>query len=373
MSRRESKKPKQPVQISDEMRHALNEVLESAVAIAGANFGNIQLLDQVTGDLRIVVHRGFPDWWIEYWDGVTIGRGACGTALEKGKRVIVADVETNPIFVGTDALEIQLRAGIRAVQSTPIMSAAGKPLGMFSTHYRKPGQPDAHALKLLDLLARQAATVIEMARVNMELRQQLNAETVWTPILKYWFGKPEATRAYLDQRNELWFGGAKETDAYIRAHFAAEIEAASQGQLKAWEDEPESCLALILLLDQFSMNLERDTRRCYERSAMAIPIAERAIERGFDRKVHLAQRAFFYMPLEHSEELAHQRRAIELFKQMIGDFPGELRECAESYLDYANQHFRVVEEYGRFPGRNEVFGRTSTAKEKKYLDDGGWF
>jgi GAF domain-containing protein len=147
-------KPKAPVQVSDELRRALNEVLESAVAIAGANMGNIQLLDAETGDLRIVVHLGFPDWWINYWDGVTIGRGACGTALEKGKRVIVADVETNPIFVGKDSLEIQLRAGVRAVQSTPIMSTSGKPLGMFSTHYRKPGQPDAHALNLLDLLAR---------------------------------------------------------------------------------------------------------------------------------------------------------------------------------------------------------------------------
>jgi len=195
----------------------------------------------------------------------------------------------------------------------------------------------------------------------------------WNSILDYWFGKPEATQSYLDERNDLWFGGADTTDEFIRANFAKEIEAASRGQLKAWESEPESCLALIVLLDQFSMNIERDTRRCYERSALAIPIAEKAIERGFDKKVHFVKRSFFYLPFEHSESMDDQRKAVELFQKLIQDFPTELRGTAESFHRYAILHLEVVEKYGRFPGRNDVFGRTSTAEEKKYLDDGGWF
>jgi len=194
----------------------------------------------------------------------------------------------------------------------------------------------------------------------------------WKDVLEYWFGKPEETKEYFNSRNKLWFGAAEKTDEHIRAHFAKDVESASRGEISAWEDQPESCLALILLLDQFSMNMERDTRRCYERSSMSIPIAERAIASGFDRQVHISQRVFFYLPLEHSESLSHQRKGIELFQQMTLDYPAAVREKAEGFLRFAVLHFEVIEKFGRFPGRNELFGRKSTEEEKRYLDEGGW-
>jgi PAS domain-containing protein len=91
--------------------------------------------------------------------------------LERGKRVIVEDVEQSPVFVGTPGLEIQLKAGVRAVQSTPLVSRTGKPLGMFSTYYKKPHTLDERTLKLLDLLAGQAADMIEYARAEDSLRE----------------------------------------------------------------------------------------------------------------------------------------------------------------------------------------------------------
>ncbi|HET6438562.1 MAG TPA: PAS domain-containing protein [Anaeromyxobacter sp.] len=148
----------------------LTEIVDAAIAISGADFGNIQILDARSGDLRLAAQRGFPGWWLDHWKTAPRGRGSCGTALERGERVIVEDVEQSPIFVGTPNLEIQRRAGIRAVQSTPLMSRSGDPLGMVSTHYRKPGRPDERALRLLDLLARQTADIIERARAEEAMR-----------------------------------------------------------------------------------------------------------------------------------------------------------------------------------------------------------
>jgi PAS domain-containing protein len=148
----------------------LTRIVEAAIAIAGADFGNIQLLDPATGDLTIVAQQGFPQWWLDFWNRVRKGRGACGTALEHGARVIIEDVEHSPVFADPAVLEAQRKAGVRAVQSTPLVSRSGKPLGMFSTHWRAPHRPDDRTLRLLDLLSRQAADMIEWAQTEEMLR-----------------------------------------------------------------------------------------------------------------------------------------------------------------------------------------------------------
>ncbi len=182
----------------------LAEVVDAAISITDADFGNIQLLDPDTGDLRIAAHRGFPQWWLDFWDSVTAGHGVCGTALARGERVIVEDVEQSPIFVGTEALEVQRRAGVRAVQSTPLLSRSGSPLGMFSTHYRTPHRPDPRSLALLDLLARQAADIIARTATEKALRGS------------------DLSAAALDERNRL----ARDLhDSVTQALFAATMKA----------------------------------------------------------------------------------------------------------------------------------------------------
>ena len=114
----------------------LGAVVDAAIAISGADFGNVQLLHPKAGVLQIAAQRGFPQWWVDSWNNVTKSQGVCGTALERGERVIVQDVEQSPIFAGTPALEVQRRAGVRAVQSTPLVTRSGKALGVFSTHYK---------------------------------------------------------------------------------------------------------------------------------------------------------------------------------------------------------------------------------------------
>jgi two-component sensor histidine kinase len=150
----------------------LGAIVEAAMAIAGADFGNVQLLDAETSKLQIVAQRGFPQWWIDSWNSVAAGCGSCGAALE-GKRVIVENVEESQIFAGTPELEIQLKAGVRACQSTPLVSRSGNMLGMFSTHYKKPSRPDERTLRLLDLLAREAADFIEHLQGQEALRAAL--------------------------------------------------------------------------------------------------------------------------------------------------------------------------------------------------------
>lgn len=157
-----------------DLKPVLTAVVDAAITICGADFGNVQLLDADSAELRIVAQRGFPKWWIEFWNTTCEGRGGCGTALEQGRPVIVEDVEQSPIFAGTRALRMQLKAGVRAVQSTPLLSRSGKVLGMFSTHYKTAHRPDERTLGLLDLLARQASDLIERAQAEEKLNQ-LNA------------------------------------------------------------------------------------------------------------------------------------------------------------------------------------------------------
>ena len=151
----------------------LAEILDAGIEITAADMGNIQLLDDA-GRLRIAAHRGFDPAFLEFFDQVHDGLAACGSALQKGERVIVEDVAGSPVFAGTPALDAMLAAEARAVQSTPLVSRTGEVLGMFSTHYRQARRPTQRELQLLDLLARQAADLIERRRGD-DGRSQLSA------------------------------------------------------------------------------------------------------------------------------------------------------------------------------------------------------
>jgi PAS domain S-box-containing protein len=155
----------------DELQPALLAVVDAAIAITGADFGSIQLLDPTSGDLRIAAQRGFSVSRVKFWDRVSAGKGTCGTALHRGERVVVFDLEQSEIFAVTPWLEVQRKAGVRAVQSTPLVTRAGWPIGIFSTHCRTPQRPDARMLVMLDLLARQAADLIERAQVETRLHK----------------------------------------------------------------------------------------------------------------------------------------------------------------------------------------------------------
>ena len=146
----------------------LLDILDAGIQLTRADMGNIQLLNVTTGQLEIVVQRGFEAEFIEFFAGVADKEAACGNAMSSGQRVIVNDVTDHPIFAGTEACDVLLRAGVRAVQSTPLRNSAGDLVGMLSTHYRQPGSPDEADLHMLDMLARLAADYVERARTESE-------------------------------------------------------------------------------------------------------------------------------------------------------------------------------------------------------------
>ncbi|HLG99172.1 MAG TPA: PAS domain S-box protein [Bryobacteraceae bacterium] len=145
----------------------LGEIVDAGIEITGADMGNIQLLEE--GVLKIVSQRGLDQPFLDFFNEVHEGEAACGTALGSGQRVVVEDVTQSPVFAGSPALEVMLAAGARAVQTTPLVSRSGQVLGMFSTHYRIPRMPSERELRLLDVLARQAADLIERKRAEAAL------------------------------------------------------------------------------------------------------------------------------------------------------------------------------------------------------------
>lgn len=146
----------------------LENALDTAIGISEADMGNIQLLNTKSNCLEIVAHRGFQKPFLDFWNSVQEGQGACGSSMACGERILVEDVMTSPIFAGKPALDIQLEAGVRAVQSTPLINRAGKVLGAFSTHYREPQKWNSQRLRYLDLLTRQISDM-----VDQELSRQI--------------------------------------------------------------------------------------------------------------------------------------------------------------------------------------------------------
>jgi uncharacterized protein (DUF924 family) len=179
-------------------------------------------------------------------------------------------------------------------------------------------------------------------------------------ILDFWFLPPEA-EGY-GQPRMAWFRKDATFDEAIRARFLAAVEAALAGKLDEWATTPQSALALLILLDQFTRNLFRGEARCFAGDAAALRVAETVIANGWDQAINAVERTFVYLPFEHSEALADQERSLALFGALAATDPG-----AAGFLDYAQRHHEVIVRFGRFPHRNAALGRPSSAEEIAYL------
>lgn len=166
----------------------------------------------------------------------------------------------------------------------------------------------------------------------------------------------EVLRFWFDEHARDWFVKNPAFDAEIRARFLPLYEAAVAGRIAHWADEPRSALALVIVLDQFPRNLFRGEARAFATDPDARAIARRILERGWDKGMTQAERLFAYLPFEHSESLADQDLSCELMK----DFDAQQRQ-------YAERHRDIIRRFGRFPHRNDVLGRESTAAETEFL------
>lgn len=183
-------------------------------------------------------------------------------------------------------------------------------------------------------------------------------------VLDFWFGAKGS--AEHGQLRKCWFEKNAAFDAEIRRRFLPLVDEAAAGRLDGWAAQPESLLALIVLLDQFPRNLFRDTARAFAADGKALALAQQAVAKGLDARLLPVQRAFVYLPFEHSEDMAMQDRAVALFAELAGQ-----GEAFASYLDYAERHREVIRRFGRFPHRNAILGRASTPEEAAYLAQPG--
>lgn len=162
--------------------------------------------------------------------------------------------------------------------------------------------------------------------------------------------------------HDRWYDRSDAFDALVRRRLGRLQRQAAAGALDDWADTPVGALGLLILLDQASRNLFRGAREAFATDAAAQEVAAAAVARGFDRRTPWPLRQFFYMPFEHAEDIALQRRAIALFRASGDD------EC----LRWTVVHAEIIERFGRFPHRNVILGRPSSAAELEYLENGGF-
>ncbi|MDH3739794.1 MAG: DUF924 domain-containing protein [Alphaproteobacteria bacterium] len=177
-------------------------------------------------------------------------------------------------------------------------------------------------------------------------------------VLRFWF--EENGRAQ-------WFGKEPAFDDQIRRRFSETVHQARDGKLERWVEAPQTCLALVILIDQFSRNLYRESPLAWSADDHGLAVAKLAVEKGFDRELNSHEKAFLYLPFMHSETLADQERCVALVAPLVdgGD------EFNKANYESAIKHRDIIARFGRFPHRNEVLGRESTPEELEFLQQDG--
>ena len=168
-------------------------------------------------------------------------------------------------------------------------------------------------------------------------------------VLDFWFS---------DRIKKLWFNSTPEFDEELRQKYLLLYEQAARGDLMAWREDPKGALALVILFDQFPLNMFRKQVRSFATEEDAREVADFAINKGFDLPLNDTQKAFLYLPFMHSENLDDQNKSVMLFE----------KAGLEHNLKYAKHHRSIVQRFGRFPHRNSILGRESTEEEIAYLN-----
>lgn len=171
-------------------------------------------------------------------------------------------------------------------------------------------------------------------------------------IIEFWFSEIKA---------ESWFKKDAVFDQLLSSRFGALIQSASQAELYTWRDSAEGRLAEVIVLDQFSRNVFRDTPKAFGSDPLALALAQEAVASGVDQQLEPEKRTFLYMPYMHSESLVIHDQAVDLFT----------KSGNERTLDFEMRHREIIEKFGRYPHRNKILGRASTVAEIEFLTQPG--
>lgn len=173
-------------------------------------------------------------------------------------------------------------------------------------------------------------------------------DTLWQEIIKFWFDEIDSA---------LWFNSTPEFDTVLKDKFEQVVDAALNNEFSSWQTTAEGCLALVIVLDQFPLNIYRGEPKSFAGESISREVARKAIEQKLDQQLEGPKKAFLYLPFMHSENMADQNLSVELFEK------AGLKEN----LRFAKHHRDIVKRFGRFPHRNEILGRENTDDELDYL------
>ena len=190
-------------------------------------------------------------------------------------------------------------------------------------------------------------------------------------VLDFWFADSLTNSGNLAARRAVWFMGGSNVDQLITEKFGTLPDAALAGELQHWTTDTRNALALVLVLDQFPRNIYRDTARAYHYDAAGLDLALKIIDQGLNSDLHPIEQSFLFLPLQHSETIVEQTRAIQLYETLAAQSPDPYLESAKNSLDYAKRHCDIIRRFGRFPHRNATLGRESTEAEIEFLASGG--
>lgn len=186
-------------------------------------------------------------------------------------------------------------------------------------------------------------------------------------ILSFWFREQELSAPQIDRRMDIWFGEDPAFDEAIMAGFEDDVEAASNGRLDHWAEEPRGRLALILLIDQFRRNIHRNTAKAFSHDKLALKLCVEGAVKKKDKGLTPIEKVFFYMPLQHAESVKVQAKSVELFNKLAESVSPTYRETFLTVAQFAELHKDIIDQFGRFPHRNKLLGRENTPEENEYL------
>lgn len=190
-------------------------------------------------------------------------------------------------------------------------------------------------------------------------------------IIDFWLGPCLESPETAAGRRDWWYRGGAPVDAEIEARFGPLVARACDRALMDWQETPDGAFALILLLDQFTRNLYRNTPDAYAGDACAFEVVNRAIDRGLDRALHPVSRIWLYHPFHHAESVEDQDRGLDLLRALRESAQADWRPYIERSIKGWTRHRDIVARFGRFPHRNAVLGRTSTDAETAFLAENG--
>jgi uncharacterized protein (DUF924 family) len=195
-------------------------------------------------------------------------------------------------------------------------------------------------------------------------------------VLSFWLEPKPETEEALAARGRIWFMGGKELDRQIEEQFRGLVEAATRGELDDWAVTPRGRLALLVLLDQFTRNIHRGSPLAFAADGKAVALSAAGYDAKLFEGLDAIDHLFLSLPFSHAEDLELQKRAVRNGVHYALSARPEWKSMLRSGVDFARKHLDVIARFGRFPHRNAVLGRESTAEEREYLeylrDAGQW-